>query len=274
MTEHSIWAAAPPWEPTAHADGDPSIRTATACYATTTTWYVPGAKLRAPADSGLGLVTLSVYITPNGVLPDLATEPAASAQVEVGPAAGTYEARWDGPPPEVVAPNAIWTCLESESGQGYLFVGSGTVGSDFIQADDGADLYLAEAGHPRSALRIGSGGTGSSPAWYGAVPIVSDTPAEPTPSGGSVATVAVDAVGAGYARHSGGSAPSVAVDAVGQGYKRARGGSAAVLSVDAVGSGYNPADVPTALPTTGTLTPIITARGMEPTTPARRLEAV
>lgn len=269
-----MWGGgAPPWEPTAHDDGDPSIRTAVAFYATTTTWYWTGAELRAPASSGLGIVTLSLYVTTTGVLPDLSAVPAASAQVEVGAGGGSYEARW-GDPVEITAPNFAWICLETAAGDQYLFVSGSTVGPGFVQAAGGIDLYMAEAGDPRSAFRVPPGATSSSSAWYGVGPIVSDTPAPPTPSGGSVAGISVSAVGAGRARHSGSSATAVAVSASGAGVKRARGGAATTVSATATGAGYNPANVPDALPTQGTLVPLTPARAMVPLTPRRGLEIV
>lgn len=271
MTEFSIWTDAPPWEPTAHADGDPSIRTAVAFYATTTTWWVTGARLRAPAGSALGTVTLSLYVTPNESMPDLADAPVASAQVAVGDGAGWYEARWPDAI-ELVAPDAAWICLESEAGDGYLFVSEATVGPDFIEADGGVDLYLAEALHPRSAFRVPPGSTTSSRAFYGVVPVVSDEPDGPTPSGGSVAIVTVGAVGSGLARRAGGSTAPVVVAATEHGRKRAYGGSSALVDVAAGGAGYDPGNVTDELPTTGTLLPVITKRGMVAITHARGLE--
>lgn len=177
MTDHTMWSGAPPWTPTAHSDGV-ALRTASAFYATVTTWYCNGGELWVPANSGMGLMTLSLRIALNGTLPNLASAPLASSQVLVGDTAGRYSVDWDGI--EVMAPDAMWITAESADGQRYLFVDSGSVGVNPVQATDGADLYLAEAAHPRGAYRTGGDPTATAQGvWYGLGIKVSDTPPIP-----------------------------------------------------------------------------------------------
>lgn len=273
MAEHSIWGSGPPpVEPTAGDDGDPIV-TANAFYSTAVSWYCVGGRLRVPAASVLpAQVTLSLRTTMYGTLVDLSAPPERSVVVDV--IEGWTEGRWA--PlllPVTTAPDVTvaWICMEG-AGNTYLYAIPPT--GDPIQATDGANWFFAENGDPqeRAAFRYGTGSTGSSGLHFMLDAIVTDDPSNP--SGGSTATITVGTVGAGYARHSGGSAPSVAVDTVGQGFKRASGGSAAAVSVSAVGSGFNPDDIPDSLPVGGTLTPIITARGLTALTPGRGLEIV
>ncbi len=92
MAEHKVFSGAPPWEPTAHNDGDPTIVTTVAFYSTATPLFIVGARARIPAlrPDWPGTVTLAVRIAPANTLVDLSTPPAASAVATV--ADGTIEA--------------------------------------------------------------------------------------------------------------------------------------------------------------------------------------
>lgn len=176
MVQHRIFSGAPPWEPTAFDDGDPSIATTVAFYASVPVW-VQGGRIRVPVGDTLlpDSVTISLRIAPTFAAIDLSTAPVASAVATVADG-------WV----EVLFPNAVplattevaWISLDAEDA--YLFVGVGTVGLGPVQADDGFTMWLAEAGTSpgieqiRSAFRIGAGATTNSQAWYGIDIIVSD----------------------------------------------------------------------------------------------------
>ena len=180
MAEHSIFSGAPPWEPSAENDGDPSIVTAVAFYSTATPWWVVGGRCRVPASrpGWLATVTLALRIANSLDLIDLSTAPVASAVATV--ADGWCEARFPTAVPLAVG-QVAWMSMQGVTAQDvYLFVGVGTVGLGFVQADDASDLYLAEAGttpgleQPRSAFRIAAGATTLSQAWYGLDLIAND----------------------------------------------------------------------------------------------------
>lgn len=190
MAEHTIFSGAPPWEPTAFDDGDPSITTAVSFYSNVPVWVV-GGRIRVPVGDVIlpANVTISLRTAPTFAAIDLSTAPVASGVAVKTD--GWVEVRFASAVPLPVGTIA-WMSLDA--GDAYLFVPVGTVGLAAIQADDGFTMWLSEAGTSpgieqiRSAFRIGAGATTNAQAWYGIDIIVSDV----DPSLGDVA-LSVDA---------------------------------------------------------------------------------
>lgn len=176
MAEHSIFSGAPPWEPTAFDDGDPSITTAVSFYSTVPVWVV-GGRIRVPVGDVIlpANVTISLRTAATFAAIDLSTAPVASGVAVKTD--GWVEVRFTSAVPLAVG-TVAWISLDA--GDAYLFVPVGTVGLGPVQADDGFTMWLSEAGTSpgieqiRSAFRIGAGVTQNSQAWYGIDIIVSD----------------------------------------------------------------------------------------------------
>lgn len=176
MAEHTIFSGAPPWEPTAFDDGDPSITTAVSFYSTVPVWVV-GGRIRVPVGDVLlpANVTISLRTAATFAAIDLSTAPVASGVAVKTD--GWVEVRFASAVPLPVG-TVAWISLDA--GDAYLFVDVGTVGLGPVQADDGFTMWLSEAGTSpgieqiRSAFRIGAGATTNSQAWYGIDIIVSD----------------------------------------------------------------------------------------------------
>ena len=177
MAEHTIFSGAPPWEPTAFDDGDPSITTAVSFYSSVPVWVV-GGRIRVPVGDVLlpANVTISLRTAATFAAIDLST--AAVASGVAVKTDGWVEVRFASAVPLPVG-TVAWISLDA--GDAYLFVDVATVGLGPVQADDGFTAWLSEAGTSpgieqiRSAFRIGAGATTNSQAWYGIDIIISDT---------------------------------------------------------------------------------------------------
>lgn len=286
MAEHTVFgASAPPWSLAGFDNGSP-ITTANAFYATTTPWYVVGARLYVPAGAPFPAeVTLGLRTAAYETLVDLSAPPLVSGVADVAP--GWCTARWA---PFLLSPVTVaWISLEG----GSVYVYGEVPGIDPVRATDLSDLYLAEAGaQPRAAYRIGGDVTTASAAHYGFCLLVTDDPDAGTVwevSGLAPATSA--AQGAVTARRAVSGAAVAVSDAVGEvTARRAVSGAAAVVSggvgsvaarrpvsgtaavVSAAFGSVTLAEAPDPLPIGGQLVPLTPERGLSALTPRRGLE--
>lgn len=191
MADHTVFGTGvPPWTPTVHTDGTPSIQLGNYFYthgSSVDGWRCRGGRVYFPDDATTNsqTVAISVYLTDSVTAVNLSNPPIASGTTTIGSSGGWAEVTWAPFTVQPAATQFVFIAYEVLSVLGaYVAVPSLTVGSGSIAANDGSDLALLEEVRDsisRGYSRLGSDATVQQTQWYGTDIILDEGQDTPLP---------------------------------------------------------------------------------------------